>query len=191
MVGRLVEEQQVRAAHERAGQRQPHPPAARVAVDRTPLVAGREAQTMQQPRGAALGLIGADRFQPSVQLGLTQTLTGRFGLGQLGLEPAQFTIAVERELDRRAVGVRGVLGDMGDLPTGRDRDLARVGVQLIAQQGEQARLAAAVGPDQTDLPARIDGECGPFEQPIGAATETQVFQLQHEPRYLRAGMLLA
>ena len=43
-------------------------------------------------------------------------------------------------------------------------DLALVGVQLAAQQREQARLARAVRADQADLVARVERDVGAFEQ---------------------------
>jgi hypothetical protein len=46
-----------------------------------------------------------------------------------------------------------------------------VGVELVAQQREEARLARAVGADQADLLAGTQREVGSFEQHLGAAPE--------------------
>ena len=139
----------------------------------------------QQTRGAALGVIAADGLETPQQLAVTQTLARRIGLGQPSLDLAQLAVAIQHEFNGRAVGIRGVLGDMRNLPADRDYDLARVCVQIAEQERKEARLAAAVGADQPRLLARIDGERGPFQQEVGTTAETQVFQLQHVNSILR------
>ena len=81
----------------------------------------------------------------------------RFDLAQLG-------IAVQHVIDRAALHRRGLLRDVRDGPRGRQVDAAHVGRELVADRGEQARLAAAVGTDKTDLVARVYGEVRALEQ---------------------------
>ena len=45
------------------------------------------------------------------------------------------------------------LRDVGDHPARRQVEVALIGVELVAQQGEQAGFAAAVGAGEADLPA--------------------------------------
>ena len=63
-----------------------------------------------------------------------------------------------------------LLRDVGDAPARREIHLALVGVQLAAQQREQARLAGAVRADQADLVAGVERDVGAFEQHLGAAS---------------------
>ena len=101
------------------------------------------------------------------------------GSGQFALDPAQFAITVQRVVDRTAVQRRCLLGDMGHLPGRRHLKIALVLVQLAAQQREQARLAAAIGSGQTDLPARVDLQVHIFEKHLGGAREAQLPELDH------------
>ena len=57
MVGRLVEHQEFRAAHQQLGQRDPHPDAAGKLGDVALEIALDEAQSEQDRFGAAVGLI--------------------------------------------------------------------------------------------------------------------------------------
>jgi hypothetical protein len=73
---------------------------------------------------------------------------------------AQGDVAVDRVLDRRAVQRRRFLGHVGHAPALREIDLALVGMQFVAQHAEQAGFAGAVGADQADLVAGVEGEVG-------------------------------
>ena len=68
VVGRLIEQQQVRATHERLGEIETHAPASRERPHRPCLVLSRKAESMQQPRGAAARVITARRLVAGVQL---------------------------------------------------------------------------------------------------------------------------
>jgi hypothetical protein len=68
---------------------------------------------------------------------------------------AQFRVAVEHELERGLRQRRRLLADGGDAPLRGHQAVAGLGVQLAAQQREQARLAAAVGADHADAPAVV------------------------------------
>jgi hypothetical protein len=69
-----------------------------------------------------------------------------FRLLQLALELAQRGVAVDRVLDRRAIERRRLLRHVRDAPVRRAVGVALVGVQLAAQQREQARLAEPFAP---------------------------------------------
>ena len=185
MIGRLVEQQQIRAAHQRLREVEAHPPSAGKASDGLAVPPLGEAQPRQQRRGARAGGVAADLVEAVMQLG--EGLTGelradrRSGLRrqQRALDFAQFPVAVEHEFDGRRGGGRRFLRDVRDGPRRRQRNVARVLVQLAANQREHARLAAAVRPDQADLVPVVDGEVRAVEQALGAAGEDEVGQAKH------------
>ena len=83
---------------------------------------------------------------------------------ELCLQRAQPGVAIDDEFDRGTLERGRFLRDVGDAPVLRQLDVALVGMQLVAQQREQARLARAVGPDQADVLARVEREVGGLEQ---------------------------
>ena len=179
VVGRLVEQQQVRATHQRLRQIEPHPPATGERGDRPRRVALDEAEPVEQGGCPRRCRIGVDLLHPAVQQADRLAIVIGLGSGQFALDPAQFAIAVQRVVDRTAVQRRRLLGDMGHLPGRRHLKIALVLVQLAAQQREQARLAAAIGSGQTDLPARVDLQVHIFEKHLGGAREAQLPELDH------------
>ena len=106
-----------------------------------------------------------------MELALTQAVLRRLSGGQVMLDLAQLAVAVHDQIDGRLVAAGGLLGDMGDLPARRHQHLAGVRVQFPLDEGEEARLAAAVGPHQADLLAGIDGEIGALQQEAGATAQ--------------------
>ena len=179
VVGGLVQQQQVGAAHQGTGQVQAHAPAPGVAVHRPSLLAGRKAQAVQQPGGAALGAVAVDGLQAPVQLGLAQTVVGRFGGGQLCLHAAQLPVAVHDEIDGGVLAARRLLGHVGDLPTGGKDAVPRVRVQLPPDECEQAGFAASVRTHHAHLLPGIDGRVRAFQEQVGAAAQAQVAKLEH------------
>src|SRR5262245_41747456 len=63
---------------------------------------------------------------------------------------------------------------MRHAPGGRKIGVTLVGVQLAAQQREQARLARAVGADQADALARVDGRVGAFKERLDAPDQRKI-----------------
>ena len=74
---------------------------------------------------------------------------------------------------------RRLLRDRGDAPVPWHVAVAGFRVQLAAQQREEARLAAAVRPDEADAPARMDLERRVLDQSARTAGEGQVLELNH------------
>ena len=176
MVGRLIEQQQIRARHQRLRQVEPHAPPAREARHRLAVARRRKAQAGEQHRRARARTIAIDRLVTLMQFREQFAGGARIGLGvcQCVLHRAQLGIAVEHELDRRNSHCGSLLRHMPDDPRRWKRHVARVGIDFAAQQGEQRRFAAAVGPDQPDLVTRMDRERGAFEQALVAAREGEV-----------------
>ena len=75
---------------------------------------------------------------------------------ELLLKRPQSRVAIDREFDRRPVERGRFLRHVRDAPLRREIGVALVGVQLAAQQREQARLARAVGADEADAVARVE-----------------------------------
>jgi hypothetical protein len=103
-------------------------------------------------------------------------LTAVLGLGfhDARLDLPQFRIAIHHELQRRPFYRGGLLRHVRQHPARRQGHLAMVGVQLVADQREEARLAAAVRSHQADLLARVDVHDGVFEEHSRAAAKRQV-----------------
>ena len=81
MIGRLIEQQDVRSTHQRAGEIEPHAPATGELSDGLRVFVRREAETVQQSRGPRLGgkaVDGLHAFVEQVKVGLVR---GGFTLG--------------------------------------------------------------------------------------------------------------
>ena len=164
VVGRLVQQQQVRTAHQRLCEIQAHPPAAGKTRDGIAVPLFGDTQAREQRRGAGARTVAAYVVEAVVQF--CERFAAMCGVafrgGQCGLDLAQFAVAVEHEVDGRRGHRERLLRDMRDRPRRRQRDRSRVGKEFLAHGGEQARLAAAVRADQADLVPWVHGEVGAF-----------------------------
>ena len=182
VVGRLVEQQQVRAAHQRLREVEAHPPAAGKARDRIRVPRFGKAQAGQQRRGARARAVAADVVEAVMQVGqrfAVECAWSRSAAASAAFDLAQFAVAVEHVVDRRHLDGRRLLRDVRDRPRRRQVDRAGVGQQFVADGGEEARLAAAVRADEPDLVAGVDRQVGAFEQALGAAGEREIGDAQH------------
>ena len=185
VIGRLVEEQEVRAAHQRLREVEPHPPAAGESRDRIPMARRREAEAGQEHCRAGTRRIAADLVVAVMEVRERFALAGRIGarcgLGDLEgtLDLAQLAVAVLDEVDRRRGGRQRLLRDVRRRPRRRKLDVPGVLVRLPQDQREEARLAAAVRPDEADLVSRMHGEVRPVEQALRAAGEGEVGDAEH------------
>jgi hypothetical protein len=93
---------------------------------------------------------------------------------QLGFELPQPDVSVDRVLHGRTIERRRLLRHLCDAPMRGKLGVAFVGVQLVAQQSEQARLAGAIGADEADPFAGVQGQVGAFEQRLRAAPESEL-----------------
>ena len=124
VVGRLVEQQQVGAAHQRLREVEPHAPAAGEARDGLAVRAAREAEARQQRRGARARAVAVDAVEAMMQLGEALAAGVRIGGVRCGrrrqraLDRAQ--LARRRRARSRcaaATTARRLLRDVGDAPT--------------------------------------------------------------------------
>ena len=131
----------------------------------------REPQAIEKRRGARARGIAVAMCERFVRDGEALAIARGFGLGDFALSAAERFIAVDDELDRRTLERGGLLRHVRDRPAGRQLEVAAVGVELAAQQREQARFPAAVRPDDTDPLAGMEREIGGFEEHLRAAPE--------------------
>lgn len=107
-------------------------------------------------------------------------IAARFGLGQFAFDAAQFEIAIEHEFECGIGQGRGFLGNAGDVPAGRDFNIAGFGVQFVGEQGEEAGFAAAVGANDADFPAGVDLDGGVDDERAAGAGEGDLAEGNHE-----------
>jgi hypothetical protein len=88
-----------------------------------------------------------------MRLGEAVAVGRALGLRHLALHCTQRRVAIEDMLDGRPRQRWRLLAHSGDAPVARNRAVAGFRVQLVLEQREQARLAGAVGADQSHAPA--------------------------------------
>ena len=180
VVGRLVEQQQVGAAGQGAGEVEAHPPAAGEIGHRAREIGVGEAEAVQHFGDAGLGRIAADFAVAGVQVADRLAVALGFGFDQFAFDAAQFDVAVEHEIEGGIGQGRRFLGDAGDVPAGRHFDIAGFGVQFVGEQREEAGFAAAVGADDADLPAGVELDGGVDDQRAAGAGEGDLAEGDHE-----------
>ena len=187
MVGRFVEQQQIRAAHQRLGEVEAHAPAARKLGHRAGFVARREAESVQQFAGTCTRRVAADCAQTIVQHGLAGRVVRGFGLGEVAFKQAELGVAVEHVIES-GVGERiVVLTHMGERPVARAAEIAAVWRKIAADQCEQAAFARAVAARQADAPARMNEKICAVQQKSGTSTQVQVVEAQHGAKFSVCG----
>ena len=137
VVGGFVQEQQFGRGDEGAREVEPHPPAAGVAGNGAVLFAGREAEAIQQFGGAGglgVAVAGGELF---VRFGDGVAVAALFGCDDGSQRGLVGRVSGEDVVKRAVRQRRGFLGDAGDAPVGRQAVVAAVGVDFVAQQGEQ------------------------------------------------------
>ena len=171
VVGRLVEQQEVRLGEEQAAQRDPAPFAAR---ERGHVgVARRQAQGVHGDLEGALEVPGARGVDLGLQVGLLGQEGVDVGVGRAERR-ADVVVAVHQRLHlAHPVGhvpghvlVRvelGLLGQVADGEAGREPGLAAEAVVLAGHDAQQRGLARSVGADHADLRPRIEGQVDALE----------------------------
>ena len=182
VVGGLVEQQQVGAAHQRLREVEPHAPAAGKVGHRARDVGRRKAEAIEQGGGSRRRAVAVDLLQAAMQFADALAGVCGFGDGQIGFDAAQFAIAIEHEVERRARQRGRLLRDMGDHPARGQFAIAAIGRKLAAQQREQAGLAGAVGAGERDFPARVNLQSRAIYEHFGGTREAQLTKLDHVGR---------
>ena len=179
MVGGLIKQQQIGAAHQGLRQIQAHAPAAGKGFYRLHVLFLRKAQPVEQlgcPRGCGVGI---DFFQPGMVFGDFHALVGGFGFGQGRLKGLQLPIALQHIIERGNIQRRRFLRHRGQAPMFGQLHFAAIGADFAFYQGKQAGFAGAVFADQAHALIRVDGEAGFVEQHFQAALQGEVFDFYH------------
>ena len=179
VVGRLVEQQQVRLREQQRGQRHAHPPAAGEFAAGALLCRLVEAEAGEDPRRARRGRLGPDHGQALVNLGQPGRIAGGFGLGQQG---AAFAVRGQHRVEQRPAAAGRLLGHLADPHPARQPHVAGVGVQVTGDQPQQCRLAGAVAPDQAHTPAALDRDRRALEDGSPRVAKGHVVDVQHAGR---------
>ena len=136
-----------------------------------------DAQARQELGCPRARSVAANLLVPVVQFGERVAVRGmlEFLAGERGFDLAQLDVAVEHEVEGRALDRGRLLRDVRCPGGGR----SPAGVRVTAQQREQAGLATAVGADDADFLPGMHRQRGILEQATAAACEGQVVDAEH------------
>jgi len=193
VIGRLVQEQQVGAGDEQAGQGDAHAPAAGERAAGALHLGLGEAQPGQHLAGLGLPAVAAQGLEAVVQVAVVvgQPLGVLGGVGHAVLQVAQARLeAGQLGVAGEGLGQhRGVAASGGLLPEGADADAplaahgAVLGGLLARDQVQEGALAPAVGADHADAVAGVDHQGHPGEQRLAAHAPGYVLDGQHGTQY--------
>ena len=162
VVGRFIEQQQVRWTHQGLRQVKAHPPATGEVGNRTVHLFVGEPQPGEHFASPRIGGITVGAIQLRVQARLSGAILVSLGPGQVSLHLAQAQVAIEHVVDRDAVEGVDFLPHMGNPPVGREQTIPGIRRQLTQQQGEQSGFTGAIGADQTGFVAGVQDQLGVF-----------------------------
>ena len=196
VVGRLVEEQQVGAAGERARERGARQLSAREGLESSVEVGIGEAKAAQHGSGVVAPAVAARVLEPRLRLAVApQRLRAVIAGGHRLLEAAQLALrldqvgcARERVLAQREAAERGralvVERDAGALLPG---ELAACELRLAHQGTQQRRLAGAVRAGEREPVAALELERDPVEERLAGEllAEAGCDQDRHARRVVR------
>ncbi len=176
IIGRLVEEQQVRRRKEHRRQRHAHPPAAGKFREWAALRLVIEAQTGKNMRRARRRGMGVDVDKAGLDFSDAMRIGRRFGLDK---QSGALNIGGEDEVEegRRAAG--RFLLDAAEPHLLRHRDRARIGRQIAGDHIEQRGLASAVAADEADPRPFGESGCRLVEEDAGAEPVGQFTNMKH------------
>ena len=180
VVGRLVQQQQVGRAHQRARQLQPHAPAAGEAVHRRVELVDAEAQAEQQRLRARIGVEGAGFVQ---QPCAHRPWRGRRRWPRRRAARPARAAAAASPCSTKSVAPSSVSGIVCATSPMRQRGGISTSpasaCSLSVSSRNRLRLAGAVAADQADLLARVQRQVGALQHDLGAAAQRQVAQRDH------------
>jgi hypothetical protein len=137
VVGRFIEQQQVRRAHQRARQLQTHAPATREAVHRLLQFSHAETQPQNQGLGPRWRIVLTRVIQCGIGMCHAHVIFTGFGLGNFAPGGQQGGIAFDHKLGRGLRCLRHVLRHLGHTPLAGNRKIATVFVQAAVEDGKQ------------------------------------------------------
>ena len=191
VVRRLVEQQQIGLGEQQRGQRDAHPPAAGVTVQRAVLRCFIKAEADQDAAGARRRRIGIDGDQPLVHF------RQAMGIAMAGNEVLLFQhqrvaldIGSHHGFERRRRAGRGFLRHIAHAGGLGHVDAAAVRLQRTGDDLHQRGLAGAVAADEADAAAWRQRRAGIVEDGPAAKADGDGIDGQHamRPSMLRCGM---
>jgi hypothetical protein len=176
IVGRLVQQQQVRLAEQNRRQRHAHAPAARKLPRRPILPFILEPQALEDRGGARLRGMRIDIGQPRINLA-DPVRVGR-GLGLFHQRRALF-VGGQHHVQHGFLACRRFLRHRADPRLLVDVDGARIRGDMLLDQVKQRGLAGAVLADETGFHPIGQHQGGVFQQHAALDTIGQVIDTQH------------
>ena len=183
MVRRLVEQQQIGVARERAAERGARQLAARERLELPVEVVVAEAEPAQHRGGAVAPVPAARVLEPRLRLAVAahrRVVVGAarhrlLELAQLLLDPHQVGGSRERVLPQREAAVaRRALVVQRDARALLERDLAALDRRLADDRAQQRRLAGAVLARESEPLAAVDRERDPVEERVAGELLAEV-----------------
>jgi len=183
VIGRLIEQQQIRAAHERLRHIQPHAPAAGEFPHHARFIIRCEAESVHEAPRTTARVIAARRRVTRIQLSQPDARIAGVCVGGCAfdgaLNGAKFRIAVDDKLDRCAFARDEFLRDVRNGKLRRHLEGSRIRLQLAAHQAQQTRFAAAVLAGDRHLLAAKQTESRTREQQPRTAAYCDVVEIEH------------
>ena len=183
VIGRLVEEQEVRRRGERARHGRTHPPAAGQRIQAPRLVARRETESAQDSARERFGGIPVDGLQLRVRRRCRHRIATALAARQPRTDRRDARVSAHDVVDEPRLAGRRILGDRRDRESVRQLDLPAVGLQLAQQQGEEARLARPVRAHDTDLLLPLHQQAGAGEHGNASAAKLDLVESDHNREY--------
>jgi hypothetical protein len=190
VVGGLVQQQQLGAGQQQAGELHAHPPAAGQRRHGARQLVLPEAQAVQDRGGAGLQVVTPARGELALHLAVALdhlVVVRRLVVAQALLQPGQL-LAQGGQRPGAGQGLlqhaaRGQVGEVLPEPAGRQAPgplhRALVGALLAQDQAEQGGLASPVGADQADLLAGVELHGRAQEDDLVPVLQGDVAQLDH------------
>ena len=202
VVGRLVEEEQIRLLEQERGEDRAHLPAARQLAEVAPGVAGGEAEAGQDAHGlvlreellevgGAIGQVGdaAGQREELVVAGIARggCLEVGLGGGVLVVELQAPGDARQHEVAQRDAALdREVLRQVADAQAAPPLDATAVDRLLLGDDAQERRLAGAVGPDEADAVVLGHAQGQPLDDDPAGEPEADV--LEHQEAHVRPSL---
>jgi hypothetical protein len=179
VVGRFVQQQEVRWRHQRARYVEAHAPAAGEIRDRLRVRFRREAEPVEQPAGTGRGVVAVEFLELLVRLG--DRLPVLVGEGvRLHLDRVVHgLVAGQHEIERGIGQRRRFLRDRGDARLAGQVEVALVGLEFAHQRREQAGFAGAIAPDHAHAPAGVQGQVDVGQKEALAPAQGEVAEGDH------------
>ena len=125
------------------------------------------------------GRVALHVVEPLVEQGQPPVIPCDLRFVELGLYLAQGPIAIQYEIEHRALAGTDLLGHVGNAPPRGDGKRARIHHPLPKQHLEKTGLARTVAANQGDLLAGMDNGAGAAEEGIGAPLEVDLVESNH------------